>query len=128
MPMVEASVEVHAPVALVYEQWTRFESFPEFLSGVESVSRRDDTHLHWVTTLHGCREEFDVEVSEQELLQGLAWRSAHGKEPLGLVRLHPLSDSSTRVMVQMASTAADAGETLQADLKRFKTLVERARS
>jgi len=36
---VEKSVEVDVPVSTAYNQWTQFESFPEFMDGVESVPR-----------------------------------------------------------------------------------------
>ena len=32
-----ASIDVDVPVRVAYDQWTQFESFPEFLSGVDSV-------------------------------------------------------------------------------------------
>ena len=41
------SVEVDAPVKVVYNQWTQFESLPAFIDGVESISQTDATHRHW---------------------------------------------------------------------------------
>ena len=41
------------PVREAYDQWTQFESFPQFMEGVESVRQLDDTHLHWVATVGG---------------------------------------------------------------------------
>jgi len=39
MSTVEKSVEVDVPVSTAYNQWTQFESFPEFMDGVESITR-----------------------------------------------------------------------------------------
>ena len=48
MSTTTASVDVNRPIDVVYNQWTQFESFPEFMEGVERIDQRDDTHLHWV--------------------------------------------------------------------------------
>ena len=43
---VEKSIEVEAPLQRVYNQWTQFEQFPEFMGGVEEVKQLNDTTLH----------------------------------------------------------------------------------
>lgn len=135
MPIVDATVDVEVPVRVAYEQWTRFESFPEFISGVESVTRRDDTRWHWVTNVGGRRDEFDVEVTEQLPLQGIAWRSVDGSTHQGRVTFHELGATSTRVLAQLdweaggavakvASAVGADDRTVASDLRRFKTFVE----
>ena len=49
MAQVQESVDVNVPVRTAYNQWTQFESFPQFMAGVESITQIDDTHNHWVT-------------------------------------------------------------------------------
>ena len=46
MRTVEKSVEVDVPVSTAYNQWTQFESFPEFMDGVESITQPSDTGTH----------------------------------------------------------------------------------
>ena len=36
---VEKSIEVEAPLQRVYNQWTQFEQFPQFMAGVEQVKQ-----------------------------------------------------------------------------------------
>lgn len=121
---------------VAYEQWTRFESFPEFISCLESVTRRDDTHWHWVMNVGGRRDEFDVEVTEQLPLQGIEWRSVDGRTHQGRVAFHELGPTSTRVLAQLdweagaavAKVASAVGSddiTVTSDLQRFKTFVEK---
>ena len=43
MSQVEESIEVGVPVHTAYNQWTQFESFPEFMNGVERIEQRTDT-------------------------------------------------------------------------------------
>jgi uncharacterized membrane protein len=51
MASVMQSIDVHVPVRTAYNQWTQFESFPQFMEGVKEVRQRDDTHLHWVAEI-----------------------------------------------------------------------------
>ena len=64
MSSVTESVDVHVPVGTAYNQWTQFESFPNFMSGVESITQVDDRRTHWVTKIGGVRREFDAEITE----------------------------------------------------------------
>ena len=66
MQTVEETVDVAVPVHTAYNQWTQFESFPQFMSGVESVTQLTDTTNHWVTKVAGVQGEFDTEIVDQE--------------------------------------------------------------
>jgi uncharacterized membrane protein len=37
MSTIERSIEVEAPLRIVYNQWTEFEEFPRFMEGVREV-------------------------------------------------------------------------------------------
>ena len=50
MAKIEKSIDVNVPVREAYNQWTQFETFPQFMDGVESVRQQGDTNLHWVAT------------------------------------------------------------------------------
>lgn len=76
MEHVEETVNVAVPVRTAYNQWTQFESFPQFMSGVESVTQLTDTTNHWVTKVGGVRREFDTEIVDQEPDDRIAWRMA----------------------------------------------------
>ena len=53
MASVQESVDVDVPIRVAYDQWTQFESFPQFMGGVERITQLDDTHTHWVTKIDG---------------------------------------------------------------------------
>ena len=59
---VERSIEVAVPVRTAYDQWTRFEEFPRFMSGVEEVRQVGDALTHWVAHFAGIRREWDAEI------------------------------------------------------------------
>ena len=135
MAKIEQSIDVQVPVRVAYDQWTQFESFPQFMDGVESVRQLDDTHLHWVATVAGKRQEWDAEISQQVPDQRVAWHATSGDENAGAVDFHRISDDSTRVtltmdvqpsgVVEKIGTALGITESsVKGDLERFKKFVE----
>ena len=47
------SIDVDVPVRTAYNQWTQFESFPQFMEGVERIDQMSPTKTHWVTKIAG---------------------------------------------------------------------------
>ena len=45
MANVEQTIDVDVPVRVAYDQWTQFESFPQFMDGVDRVVQGDDKTL-----------------------------------------------------------------------------------
>ncbi|MCY7325559.1 MAG: SRPBCC family protein, partial [Microbacteriaceae bacterium] len=102
MTQVIEAVDVDVPVSVAYNQWTQFESFPQFLSFVESIKQIDDTHTHWKVKIAGVEREFDATIAEQHPDERVAWNSTGGGEDhAGVVTFHKLSDTSSRVTVQL---------------------------
>jgi len=133
---VEKSIDVDVPIRQVYDQWTQFESFPQFMGGVERITQLDDRHTHWVTKIGGVEREFDAEITEQHPEERVAWRSTGGEgKHAGVVTFHKISDSTTRIMVQLdwepegvvekvgAAVGVDDRQ-INADVKRFKEFIE----
>ena len=135
MASVVKSVDVDAPISAVYNQWTQFESFPQFMGGVDEITQTDDTHTHWVTSIGGVTREFDTEVTEQHPEERVAWKSTDGTTHAGVITFHRLSDTSTKVTAQIdwqpEGVVEKAGSVLgfddrqvQSDLDRFKVFIE----
>ncbi|MFD6418298.1 SRPBCC family protein [Streptomyces sp. NPDC060194] len=97
MGVVEESVEVDVPVRTAYNQWTRFESFPLFMDGVERVDAPQATLSHWVTRFGGVTREFDAKTVEQRPDETVEWRSLHEPHHTGAVRFEALDDTRCRV-------------------------------
>ncbi len=135
MATVQESIDVSAPVRAVYNQWTQFETFPQFMGGVDSITQTSDTHTHWVTSIGGVQREFDAEITEQHPDERVAWKSTDGESHAGVVTFHRLDEGTTRVMVQLdwhpqtftekvgSAVHADSHQ-VKADLKRFKDFIE----
>jgi ribosome-associated toxin RatA of RatAB toxin-antitoxin module len=135
MSSIDHSVDVNVPIRTAYNQWTQFESFPEFMEGVESVKQLDDTRTEWVVEIAGVRREFEAEITEQHPDERVAWRSLDRPRQAGVVTFHRLDDDNTRVTLQMeydpeglAEKAADALQIVRlrvrGDLERFKSFIE----
>jgi uncharacterized membrane protein len=135
MGTITESIDVEVDVTTAYDQWTQFESFPEFMEGVDEVRQLDDTHLHWVTSIGPVTREFDATVTEQHPDERVAWKSDDGPEHAGVVTFHRLDDRRTKVTVQMSidpdgfvENVADKANILdhrvKGDLKRFKEFIE----
>ena len=75
---ITQSVDVDVPITTVYNQWTQFESFPQFMGGVDEITQTDDRHTHWKTTIGGVSREFDTEITEQHPEERVAWKSTDG--------------------------------------------------
>lgn len=135
MSTVEASIEVNVPVSTAYNQWTQFEDFPKFMDGVREVRQVDDTHLHWRAEIAGKEQQWDAEITEQIPDKRIAWHSTSGVKNAGVVTFHKISDSTTRIMLQMdydpQGFVERIGDALGAvkiqtsgNLKRFKEFLE----
>jgi uncharacterized membrane protein len=135
MSTVEKHIDVELPLSTVYNQWTQFEEFPEFMAGVERVTQLDDTHLHWVAEIAGTRREWDAEIVEQVPDERVAWRSLDGTGNAGVVTFLPVGPETTRVTLELVfepeGITEQVGDKLgfvskqaEGDLKRFKEFVE----
>jgi len=135
MAKVEHSVEVNVPVSTAYNQWTQFESFPQFMEGVEEVRQLDDKRLHWRAKIGGQEREWDAEITEQSPDQRVAWMSTSGARNAGVVTFHHLEPGRCKVMLQLEyepEGAAEAAGTalgvvtsrVKGDLEHFKEFME----
>jgi uncharacterized membrane protein len=95
------SIDVNVPVRVAYDQWTQFEEFPRFMSGVESVTQLSDTRLRWKVDVAGVVREFETAIVEQTPDQRIAWTTTEGPRHAGVVTFHKIDDTTTRIMVQM---------------------------
>ena len=129
------TIDVDVPVTTAYDQWTQFETFPQFMDGVDEVVQITDTLTHWKISIAGVKREFDAEITEQHPDERVAWRSVGGTGHAGVVTFHKLTDTTCRVTLQLDTEphglVEKAGDALglttlnaKGDLKRFKKFIE----
>jgi uncharacterized membrane protein len=135
MSVIEKSIEINVPVRAAYNQWTQFEEFPKFMEGVKQVKQIDNTHLHWKAEIGGKEKEWNAEITEQVPDERIACTRRGGTVNAGVVTFHRLSDSKSKVMLQMeydpqgfvenvGDTVGVVTQRVQGDLERFKSYIE----
>lgn len=132
---VERSIDLTVPVTTAYNQWTQFESFPQFMESVVEVNQIGDDLTEWHTDVNGIERKFTARITEQTPDQRIAWTTIEGPRQGGVVTFHELADDQTRVMYQMdfepegliEKSGAALGfveRQVEADLERFKKFIE----
>jgi uncharacterized membrane protein len=135
MSEISESIEVAAPVREVYDQWTQFEDFPEFMGGVKRVTQLDDRTLEWEAEIAGRDKRWRAEIVQQEPDEIIAWRSTSGARNDGTVTFDRLADDRTRISLRLdvdpEGPIENLGDALGfvsrqviEDLGRFKTFIE----
>jgi uncharacterized membrane protein len=135
MSIVRDTIDVNVPIHTAYNQWTQFETFPEFMSGVEEVRQIDDKHLHWKVKVAGVEREWDATITQQEPDQVIAWEAGGDTDNSGTVTFERLAEDSTRIhaaigyetesLKEKIGDALDLPERqLKKDLSRFKEYIE----
>ena len=136
MSTIEKSIEVNVPAYVAYSKWTRFEDHPRFMEGVKEVKRLDFKQFHWKAQIAGQDTEWDAEITEQTADQRLALTNRGGPIKGWVATFHELSNSSSKVMLQLEydpqGIVEHVGEALevvslriQGDLERFKGYIEK---
>ena len=135
MAKIEKDIVVDVPVSVAYNQWTQFESFPEFMEGVKEVVQLDEKRLRWTAEIKGKDEEWEAEITDQTPDRHIAWRSVTGTPNAGSVTFQPVDDGKTKVKLELMYEPRDAAEKVgdalgflerqvSADLERFKDFIE----
>jgi len=137
------SIIVGASVKEVFEAWSNFEEFPQFMKNIRSVEKRADGSTHW--TMEGPlgkSVEWDAETTMFEPGKRIAWHSREGSsiKTSGQVTFVELGNGQAQVnlTIQGVAPASKGGEKLaglfvdpekrvEEDLYNFKTWVESRR-
>lgn len=138
MSHMTQQIEVDVPVRVAYDQWTQFESFPMFMSGVDKVDQLDDKRLEWTATIAGKTKHWRAEIVEQQPDTLVSWRSTSGARNDGEVRFESLTPDRTRISLDLdidpdglIETAGDAlgvvDRQVRGDLERFREFIEARR-
>ena len=142
---IAKTLTIDAPVAEVYDLWSRWENFPRIFSHVHHVSDSGGGRTRWtVAGPAGASLSFAAVVTAFIPNQLLAWKSAPG-EPIrhaGVVRFDPDAAGGTRIGIQMtynppagalghavaALFGVDPEHALHEDMVRLKSLLEQGRT
>jgi uncharacterized protein YndB with AHSA1/START domain len=131
---VEETVVVNVPVTTVYNQWTQFEEFPQFMGGIKQITQLGGDRMEWVAEIGGIRRQWEAKVLEQVPDTRVSWAATEGATNAGTVAFEDLG-GTTRVTLSMEyepeGLVEKIGDKLnvvenqaKADLHRFKEFIE----
>jgi uncharacterized membrane protein len=139
---VHKGIQIHAPVAEVFETLSDIRNFPRFMRNVRSVRMNPDGSSHWtVVGPAGASVKWDSVTTQLEPNALLAWRTVprSAVEHSGRIRFAPVSGGeSTRLEVHLSYRppagalghlvarlfGADPKKEIAEDLLRLKTFLE----
>jgi uncharacterized membrane protein len=132
---VQQSVDIGAPLETVYNQWTQFEDWPDFMHRVVRVTQEDDCTVSIAVKIWGKTKEFKAEIETQRPDEIVKWRASEGMTHTGVVTFHELAPRLTRVLLGLdvepggwlekaARGLRHMKRAARGDLHRFKAFVE----
>jgi carbon monoxide dehydrogenase subunit G len=132
---VEKRILVNVPLSVAYNQWTQFEEFPHFMSGIKSVTQLDDENLEWVAEIAGVRRQWKARIVEQVPDKKVSWAATEGATNAGSVTFEDVGGGQTQVHLVLEyepeGLVEKIGDKLnvvenraEGDLDRFKAFIE----
>jgi uncharacterized membrane protein len=132
---VQQSVDIGVPIETVYNQWTQYELWPEFMHRVTRVTQEDHCTASFAVKVRGTTKEFTASIQTQRPDERIKWKVTQGMAHTGLVTFHQLGPRLTRVLLGLdlepgsllekaARSLRDVNRTARGDLRRFKAFIE----
>jgi uncharacterized membrane protein len=121
-------VIVKAPVDRVYEQWSRLEELPKFVTLLREVRRVDETHFSYTWHRNGDGRQGLFHIVLQVPGRRIAWRTMSDGFASGVVSFEPRSQEETEVTLKIRSIfdPPSLSDRVEEYLHNFKRLVEKA--
>jgi uncharacterized membrane protein len=96
------TLDVGAPIRLVYDQWTQYEDFPNFMKKVEHVERPEEEKSNWKAQVFWSHRSWEATTLEQVPDDHIVWRSKGAKGYVdGAVSFSELAPNLTRICLVM---------------------------
>ncbi|MBS2964932.1 SRPBCC family protein [Actinocrinis puniceicyclus] len=94
------SIEIGAPIDVVYDQWTRFGDYPSFMKKVEHVEQVSPEKVAWKAQIFWSHRGWESTIREQVPDERIIWTSKGQKGSVdGAVTFHELAPDLTKVIV-----------------------------
>jgi uncharacterized membrane protein len=140
MARFQESVDVAVSADKCYQQWLRYDQFPQFMKHVKSITSVGSSKWHWIVDGPlGKQVEWDAVMDGNEPNRIISWHSV-GENDIGaegVVSFQEVANNMTRVTssIQFEAPAGPIGEMVAAifanpntmvreDLANFKSLME----
>jgi len=132
---VQQSIDIALPIDTVYNQWTQFEEWPNFMHRVKRVTQEDRCNVSFAVKIWGQTREFKAEISTQRPDDCVKWTVTQGINHTGAVFFRELAPGLTRIELSLdvepggllekfARGARHVKRAARGDLHRFKAYIE----
>ena len=103
MERTEKSIEINAPVKVVFDLYSDFEKFPEWMKHIKEVRRTGEKYTKWTADAPlGINVEWEAETTTFEPNRKIAWRTVRGDvEMEGEVTFEKAGRDTTRMHVKI---------------------------
>jgi uncharacterized membrane protein len=128
MNAAQQCVVVKEQLNRVYEEWSRIEDLPRFITSLRRVRRIDDTHFSYVWRPNGEDKQGILQIVLQIPGRRIAWRTMSNGFTWGVVSFDPRYEQETEVILKIRSIfdSSNLSRRVGGYLGNFKRLVERA--
>ncbi|MFI6737629.1 SRPBCC family protein [Nonomuraea sp. NPDC050451] len=93
-------IDVGAPIRVVYNMWTQFETFPGYMKKVENVDQESDQKVNWKAQIFWSHRTWESHIVEQVPDRRIIWRSKGPKGYVdGAVTFHAITPDLTRILL-----------------------------
>lgn len=139
MERTEKVIEINAPISVVFDLYSDFEKFPEWMESLKEVRRVDERHTRWTANAPLMPVEWEAETTAFEPGRRIAWRTVRGDIEMdgdvtfeetkrGITRMH-LSLGYEPPAGRLGSLIAhllgsDPEKQIDEELKRFAQMAE----
>ncbi len=134
---VQQAMDIGLPIETVYNQFTQFAEWPNFMHRVVRATQEDDCTVSFEAKIWTRTREFTANIETQRPNERIKWSVGQGLTHTGVVTFHELGPSLTRVLVgfdvepggmieKFARGARHIKRAARADLHRFKAFIETA--
>jgi uncharacterized membrane protein len=132
---IQASVQLSAPLSLAYRRGTSFESFPDFLPGLDAVRVLGDARLCFQAAVGGTSHTWEARIAELVRNRRLAIESEDYLPITGVFEFHSPRRGLTEVHAEVTyeldpvrgrllDLLLDPQRQLEEGLRRFAAAVE----
>lgn len=140
MERTEKSIEIDAPVKVVFDLYSDFEKWPEWMRHIKEVRRTGENYTKWAADAPlGMNVEWEAETTEFEPNRKIAWRTVRGDVDMqGEVTFEKVGRNKTSMHVALSYKPPaghlgtlvaklfgnDPEKEIDEELKRFARLAE----
>jgi uncharacterized membrane protein len=139
MERTEKSLEINAPVEVVFDLYSDFEKFPEWMKSVKEVRRTGERLTKWTANAPLMNVEWEAETTAFEPNRRIAWRTVRGDvEMEGDVTFEETESGTTRLNISLGYEppagrlgslvahllGSDPEKQIEEELKQFAQLAE----